>query len=1371
MSMRRTLGIVCCLTSLALAQTPEEGVRPVDGKGRALNFDFETGTLADWTAEGDAFKKQPIKGDTVLARRGDMRSRHTGDYWIGTYEVSGDKPQGTLTSVPFKVTHPYGSFRLAGGPHKETVLELLSADGKVFYSAAGHETEDMEPVAVDLRAVQGQEIRIRLVDRHSGGWGHINFDDFRFHATKPSVPQRQQLAALDEYANAGLSPEEAAKAMTLPEGFKATLFAGEPDVQQPIAMALDDRGRLWIAEAYSYPRRVPDAQARDRILIFEDTDGDGKHDTRKVFAEKLNLVSGLEIGFGGVWVGAAPQFLFIPDRDGDDKPDGPPQVLLDGWGFQDTHETLNAFTWGPDGWLYGCHGVFTHSRVGKPGTPDNERMPLNCGIWRYHPTRHEFEVFCHGTSNPWGVDFNDQGSAFETACVIPHLFHMIQGARYHRQGGVHFNEHTYDDIKTIAVHRHFVGANPHAGNNRSDSAGGGHAHAGAMLYLGGKWPEKYRNQIFMNNIHGQRINMDRLDPRGSGYVGNAAPDFLLSNDRWSQILNLRYGPDGDVYLIDWYDKQACHVNDVNAHDRSNGRIFKVVYNGPNQPVWVNEPQPKDLTKLSDSDLVGLLGHPNDYYSRHSRRLLQERMQAAGPDRRKKVREAITANLFVDDERFLLRHLWALHVTGGLDAQHLARARADQNAYVRAWSIQLDLDRDAKTQPRTRHDDGTRLAVDAKTLAPLVALAASDPSPVVRLYLASACTRLVPEQRWELAEKLVQHSEDATDHNLPMMYWYAAEPLVPLDPTRALKLAAATQVPIVQQYLFRRLASLGTVASRDVLIEHVLASNDSDRQRTVLAGLSSALAGQRRVEMPKRWPEAASKLASSDDARLKSLASSLSVTFGDPAAFASLRKTLMDRKATADQRQAALAALSGAKDAELPPLLHALVNEESLRGPALRALGGYDHPQTPSIILKAYAGLNAQDKRDALATLAARTSYAEALMAAVESKQIAPSDLSADLVRQLQNLNSKTVEATLGKHWGIVRQSPEEKLKAIAQHKQMITAPRAPKPDLALGRAMFAKTCQQCHTLFGVGGKVGPELTGSNRTNLDYLLSNVLDPSAVMAKEYQPSVIALTDGRVITGIVKSNTAGVITVQTANEVLLVPQKEVDQMEQSSKSMMPDDILKPLSPDEIRALAGYMASPSQVPILATVDTVKNFFNGRDLTGWDGRSDLWSVENGEIVGRTNGLKNNEFLISQLLAVNFKLSVEVKLVENKGNSGIQFRSEVLPHKVEASASPGPGPEMKGYQADIGAGWWGKLYEENGRALLWKDSGEAHVKLGEWNTYEVEAIGSHIRTWINRQPCVELEDTGGSRRGVFGLQLHSGGPTEVRYRNLRLELK
>ncbi len=412
-------------------QPARAGSLPQDHNGRPLNFDFEAGNLSDWTASGDAFKGQPVSGDTVSRRRGDMKSRHQGRFWIGTYEIAGDASRGTLSSVPFRVSKPFASFLIAGGSRPTTFVELVRSDTRqVVFRASGDDREDLECVVVDLSAHLGKTIVIRLVDSDSDGWGHINFDDFRLHDTKPAVPpRRRRPAAFDTFAHAGLAPDEAARAMTVPPGFNVTLFAGEPDVVQPIAMAIDDRGRLWIAEAYSYPHRVPQALARDRILIFEDSDGDGRFDSRKVFADHLNLVSGLEVGFGGVWVGAAPEFYFIPDRNGDDRPDGPPQVLLDGWGQHDTHETLNSFIWGPDGWLYGCHGVFTHSRVGKPGTADADRIPLNAGIWRYHPVRHTFEVFASGTSNPWGIDFDANGQMFITACVIPHLYHIIQGGR------------------------------------------------------------------------------------------------------------------------------------------------------------------------------------------------------------------------------------------------------------------------------------------------------------------------------------------------------------------------------------------------------------------------------------------------------------------------------------------------------------------------------------------------------------------------------------------------------------------------------------------------------------------------------------------------------------------------------------------------------------------------------------------------------------------------------------------------------------------------------------------------------------------------------------------------------------------------------
>lgn len=1317
---------------------PDDGIKATSADGRVLNLDFETGTLEDWTAEGQAFSGQPIKGDAVAARRNDMRSGHSGEYWIGGYEKLFDPPVGTLTSVAFPVTQPFGSFLTNGGNHADTRVELVRKDtGEVFFRTSGENSEELKQVVVDLKNVAGKEIFIRLVDNHRGGWGHLNFDSFRFHATKPALirPALTRFVP-DDYPHAGLSAEAAAKAMKLPEGFRITVGAAEPDVTQPIAMAIDDRGRVWVAEAFEYPLKAKGRPGRDRILIFEDQDGDGKLESRKVFMEGLNLVSGLEIGFGGVYVGAAPELLFIPDADGDDQPDGAPQVLLDGWGLQDTHETLNAFIWGPDGWLYGCHGVFTHSQVGKPGAADADRVPLNAGIWRYHPTRHVFEVFAHGTSNPWGVDFNDHGQAFCTACVIPHLFHIIPGARYQRQAGQHFNPYTYRDITTIADHLHYLGANPHGGNNRSDEAGGGHAHAGAMIYLGGAWPPQYRNRIFMNNIHGQRLNTDLLKSRGSGYVGSHGPDFLLTGDRASQILNLRYGPDGHAWMIDWYDMQACHTGDAKAHDRSNGRIYKIS-TGDLKPVTV------DLRKQNDRELAELVLHPNDWYVRHGRRLLQERAAAGSIDSAAHARLVEVAKNHPEDTR-RLRAAWALHVINGLDDELTQTLLSDASEYVRGWAIQL------------AHDNLKN--VDNGLLTRLNAMARDDNSQVVRLSLASALQRLPLEQRWSILESLIAHAEDVSDHNLPLMYWYAAEPLAEVDAERALALglAAGPTIPMLRDFMLRRIGSTGGSKSLTALVRGLGKANEGELQLAFLQAIRAALRGQRRVDPPADWAAVATKLGRSEIAAVRLQARALGVTFGDPVAMDSFRELAMSTKATVAARQEAVEALIAANDKGLAPALQKLVNDPALRDIALRGLAQYDDPNTATVLLSAYPKLNPDEKRLALGTLCSRPAYAVALLGAIEHKKLPGTDLTADLVRQLQYLKDENLQHKLVSIWGTVRETAADKLKLIETYKQL--AAMGGDVDPTLGRAVYAKTCQRCHILYGQGNKVGPDLTGSNRANLDYLLSNIVDPSAVMAKEYQQTVIVTENGRVITGIVRADDANSVTIQTAESLVVIPKNEIDERILSDKSMMPDDQLKPFSEFEVRSLLAYLGGKSQVALLATKDNAATLFNGTDLTGWHGEPELWSVENGEIVGRTTGLKQNEFLISEMTAGDFRFTVDVKLVRNEGNSGIQFRSQPAGH------------EVKGYQADAGVGWWGKLYEELGRGLLWDKSGETHVKKGEWNTYEIEATGSRVRTRINGELCVDLDDTKGARSGVFAFQLHSGGATEVRFRNLRLEV-
>jgi putative membrane-bound dehydrogenase-like protein len=1345
---------VCLFAILPFTvRAADPGVLPVGKDGQPLNLDFETGTLKDWTPTGDAFNDQPVKGDTVHPRRGDMHSGHQGQYWIGTYERKGDKPTGTLTSVPFKVTHPWASFLVGGGPWPETCVELIMVpENEVFYRASGLEEEDMKREVVDLSKFVGKEIQIRLVDKHTGHWGHLNFDDFRFHQAKPDFPPRPKKEPPpppDHYQHAGLPPQEAAAAMTVPEDFKVTLFAGEPDVMQPIAFALDDRGRLWVAEAFMYPKRypskgplLPEAERKkgDRIVIFEDTDGDGKFDKKTTFIEGLNLVSGLEVGFGGVWVGAAPYLMFIPNKD--DKP-GDIQILLDGWdAVSDTHETLNTFTWGPDGWLYGCHGVFTRSMVGKPGTPEKDRTLLNCGVWRYHPTKHVFEVFAEGTSNPWGLDYNAQGEFFIEACVIPHCFHMIQGGRYLRQAGPHVNPYTYADIGTIADHLHYVGATPHGGNNRSDSAGGGHAHCGLMCYLGGAWPEQYKGQLFMGNIHGKRINMDILHPKGSGYVASHGKDFLLANDEWARFINLKYGPDGNVYLIDWYDKQACHLPQPEVWDRTNGRIYKISYKGTKPVTGI------DLQKASDFELANYQLYDNEWYARHARRILQERH--TGPNATAKDKETDTvARRLIEftkhkDPARRLRALWALNAIG-----YVSELAGETDPAVRAWAIRLwveDVALGNKSRPLA--------------LEPLVKAAREDPSPTVRRALASELHRLKPAARVGILAGLLAHAEDGDDHNLPLMYWYALEPIAGEDPKAALDLALNGKIPMLVEFTARRIATTANKEQNEVLAAALAKTADQKDTSALLLlrGMTEGFKGRKDVPAPADWDDVADKLAKLESAEARSLTTGISITFGDQRAFAAMRKVLADTKAPLPDRQHALTALIGGRDKELAPILLKLVTEPALRGAAIRALAGFNDPKTPAVVLADWKSYSADERRDVLNTLASRPAYADALLDAIGDKRIEPSQVSADIVRAMRNLKNDQLAAKITKVWGTIRDTPADRKKLIGQWKNKLFVNQT--GDLMLGRAIFAKTCQNCHTLYGVGGKIGPDITGSNRNNLDYIVENVFDPSAVIPKEYAQTVLNLQNGRTITGIIKSDNGAAYTVQTPNEVLVINKGDVDELKPSNVSMMPDDQLNPFSEFEVRSLFAYLRHNQQVAMLATAENAKEFFNGKDLTGWVGDPKLWSVDNGEIVGKTTGLKKNEFLMSALAAENFRLSLKVKLVPNAGNSGVQFRSEGLPDG-----------EMRGPQADIGVGWWGKLYEENGRAILENAGGEKYVKQDEWNDYVIEAVDGNVRLTINGHVCCDRKnDEKLSRRGIFGLQLHAGGAQEVRYKDMRLEV-
>ncbi len=590
--------------------------------------------------------------------------------------------------------------------------------------------------------------------------------------------------------DAPVPAKEAAARMTVPDGFKVTLFAGEPDLVQPIAFAFDDRGRLWVVENHSYPGLL--GKPEDRVLIFEDVDNDGRFDRKTVFWEEGRNLSGINLGYGGVWLCSTPELVFIPDANRDDRPDGPPEVILDGWDLEAKHNVFNSPTWGPDGWLYGCNGIMSNSKVGRPGAPDADRTPINCGVWRYHPTRKTFEAVLHGMTNPWGLDFDRHGQIFLTNCVIRHAWHGIPGANFERMYGQPFNPHLYGLMAGPSDHIHWDTAETWSDIRASgvtpttDRAGGGHAHSGAMIYQGENWPAEYRGNLFTCNIHGNRVNRDRVERKGSGYVVRHADDFLNARDPWFRGISIQYGPDGGVYVADWSDTGECH--DYDDVRRDNGRIYKITYGDPKS-------LPFDLATKSNQELFDLaLRGKNEWQVRHARRILAERTATRGRLQVSLLDDGRQVPGSDDPDR-QLKAVWTYHALGRLQSWKLVLSLDAEDEWERAWAVRLLVDARVPVK------------LPATTLARFATLARSDPSPVVRLALASALQRLAIADRWEVATALAARGDDAADANLPLMIWYAIEPMVAADPDAALKLAASAEIPLIRRYIARRFASL------------------------------------------------------------------------------------------------------------------------------------------------------------------------------------------------------------------------------------------------------------------------------------------------------------------------------------------------------------------------------------------------------------------------------------------------------------------------------------------------------------------------------------------------------------------------------------
>jgi putative membrane-bound dehydrogenase-like protein len=947
----------------------------------------------------------------------------------------------------------------------------------------------------------------------------------------------------DRAPNPPRSPAEATSAMTVPAGFQVEVVAAEPDIVNPVAMTFDERGRIWITESLEYPRRQP-GPGRDRIKVLEDTDGDGRTDRITVFTEGLNIPSGIAVGHGGVWVANSPDILFLQDTDGDGRADSQ-EVVATGFGRDDTHELPNSLTWGPDGWLYGWNGVFNPARV---TSKNGKTYAFTCAIFRIHPRTRVFEVWCEGTSNPWGIAIDPEGSFFASACVIDHLWHLVETGYYHRQGGP-YPPYTWP-IESIVDHAHQKAA-----------------YCGIHYFDSPAYPPEYRGLLYMGNIHGNCIDVDILERNGSTYHARPKPDFLRANDAWFMPVAQKTGPDGCLYILDWYDRYHCYQDanrDPAGIDRLKGRLYRVRYHDTPRRVGF------DLAKSGDDRLIELLASPNVYDRDQAQRLLSER---ASPAIRAKL-EALV--LDASAPRTAQMHaLWALIGGGTLDAGFHAKLLAHTDPTFRAWAVRA-AGNAGKLEAAIR-DGVTRLA--------------RDPSPDVRLQVAIASRKLDRVDPIPLLLEVL--STGKSDPLIPQIVWQNLHPLLErhgdgfaaLVTPKALKESPALvglMPRVIERLLGHGNLSMPPIVTIVKTLIELPTREGVEPAREAIATLAAqvqdgSIAGER-LKALRAGLEAPLRHAfiDQDDHPLNWDAVLLAAAWKDPDALRRARDGCVS-DVPQELRLGLLSDLIAAHDGELWKALATIFrirDRESVefRADVLATLGKLDDPRVSEFVLGQYASMEPDLKPRAIALLTQRTEWTRAFVAAVAAKQIPATVLNATQIRELTHSKDPEIAARVKTIWGTVRDRRNRDRERVAD--QIRNLLRTTPGDPVAGQAVFKKLCAQCHKIYGEGQDVGPEITSNGRNDFEQLLSNVFDPSLVIGPGYQATTVATIEGRVLTGLlVEDGKERVVLKLQGGQIETIPRTQVDELKTSPVSLMPEEIEKQLAPQEIADLCAYL------------------------------------------------------------------------------------------------------------------------------------------------------------------------------------------------------
>lgn len=923
-------------------------------------------------------------------------------------------------------------------------------------------------------------------------------------------------------------------------------------------MKFDDRGRLWVIQYLQYPNpagltrvqvdrysrtiydRVPEPPPRgpkgaDRLTILEDTDRDGRADRCQDFVSDLNLCVGLEFGYGGVFVMQAPYLLFYPDRNRDDVPDGDPEVLLSGFGMEDAQAMANHLTWGPDGWLYGLNGSTTTCRI--------RGLEFQQGVWRYHPVTREFELFCEGGGNCFGLTFDADGQLFYSSNGTRPAWHAAQGAYYHKQwdkhGGLH-NPYALGYFQFV----------PH------ENYRGGHVTCGGTVYLGDAFPAGFRGKYIATNLLAHEVHWHSFFPTGSTFRSRREGELLITNDTWSAPVDLCVGPDGAVYIADFYDRRTAHPDPDADWDRTNGRVYRIQASGAKPAPHV------DLNQLTSDQLVDRLSDSNDWYVQRARRLLAERRDASVLPRLR------TLALQSDDDHIALQTLWALYVSGGWNDEVAGRLLSHRSPAVRYWTVRFL---------------GDRREVSADIRSRLLELASAEPSPVVRSQLAASAKRLPAEQGLALVWQLTQRSEDLQDPFIPLLLWWAVEAKASSDRAHVLAMFASPdgwRRPLVRDVILARLmqryameGSGDSLAACGRLLRSAQAQAD---RNLMLAALDEGLGGKRPSDPPAELREALAAMgdpAQATDPHWLRLAASC----GSRAAGQRILQLIADTKMPTATRVALVQALGQMGEPSCVPHLLALLSLEEAHDveiAALRAVAAFDDDRIPARILAEYSRYSDKLKGICRQVLFSRPGWALAFLSKIDQGQFDAKQVPVDDLRSLDVFHDSQLDALVRKHWGkITRGTPEEKLADVRRYNNDL---RAAGGSPKAGRAIFKEHCGKCHKLFGEGETIGPDLTTANRQDRQYLLTSIVDPSSFIRVEYLSVQIVTDDGRVLSGLVTQQTSSQLTlVDSQAQTMTIAASAIEEMVPSPISQMPEDMLKKLTPQQLRDLFAYLES----------------------------------------------------------------------------------------------------------------------------------------------------------------------------------------------------